>query len=396
MPSISNVPQIQFTETGLILPTAEEILFGVLDDINHAFGGGMSTSLDTPQGQLATTWAAIIENKNSQIAFMANQFDPQYASGFFQDALAEIYFIERKPGIPTDVAVVVNGTFGTIIPEGTQCKDTNGNTYQFIHDVTIGAGSTAFGLVENIVVGPIPCLAGTLSVISQSINGWDTISNTLDGIVGIDIESRADFERRRTNSVAVNSRGILDAVRGSVLSLGEVQDVKALQNVESSSGVINGVTLVAHSIYVSVYSTLWSQNLREEVANNIFIKKDAGANYNGATSVVVVDIGQPYTVLFQEAAELDVFYKVEIKNNPLLPASIADDIQAALSEAFEEPIGALIDANTYYTVILAVNPLIQIINSYIGTAPSPATPSLQTNADQKPILLKANIEVSLL
>ena len=58
---MTNVPKIQITDSGLKLPTHQEILSGVLADINAAFGGGLNTeSLETPQGQLASSLAAVI------------------------------------------------------------------------------------------------------------------------------------------------------------------------------------------------------------------------------------------------------------------------------------------------------------------------------------------------
>ena len=94
---MTNVPKIQITDSGLKLPTHQEILSGVLADINAAFGGGLNTeSLETPQGQLASSLAAVIADKNDLIAELVNQINPDYADGIMQDAIAKIYFLERK------------------------------------------------------------------------------------------------------------------------------------------------------------------------------------------------------------------------------------------------------------------------------------------------------------
>ena len=50
----TNVPPITFnTATGFTGPTQQDILTGVQQDFNAAFGGGLNPSLSTPQGQLA-------------------------------------------------------------------------------------------------------------------------------------------------------------------------------------------------------------------------------------------------------------------------------------------------------------------------------------------------------
>ena len=60
-------------------------------------------SPSTPQGQIIASQAEAIMDKDSQLLFLANQFNPKTASGMWQDALAAIYFITRKIDEPTIV-----------------------------------------------------------------------------------------------------------------------------------------------------------------------------------------------------------------------------------------------------------------------------------------------------
>ena len=64
----SHVPPVRFTPQGLQIPTETEVLNGVLADFNDAFGGGLNLNLETPQGQLASSLAAVIADKNDLIA----------------------------------------------------------------------------------------------------------------------------------------------------------------------------------------------------------------------------------------------------------------------------------------------------------------------------------------
>ena len=114
----TNVPQITFSPTGLTVPTEAEILAGVQLDNNAAFGGNLNPALETPQGQMASSLAAIIADKDAQIAYLANQFDPTYAEGRFQDALGKIYFLTRIPSAGTVVQLTCYGLNGTVIPVG--------------------------------------------------------------------------------------------------------------------------------------------------------------------------------------------------------------------------------------------------------------------------------------
>src|SRR5262245_9718188 len=105
----TNVPSVQFTPTGLVVPQESAVLSGVQADINEAFGGGVNPALETPQGQLASSQTAIIGDANAVFAEFVNQVNPDTASGFMQDAIARIYFLDRHPALPTVVECVCVG-----------------------------------------------------------------------------------------------------------------------------------------------------------------------------------------------------------------------------------------------------------------------------------------------
>lgn len=396
MALISNVPQLQFTPQGVIVPPANDVLQGVLLDFNQAFGGDLSLALSTPQGQLATSLAAIISDCQQQIAYLTNQVDPQYASGEFQDAIGNIYFITRKPGEGTTVTCTVIGLVGTLIPAGTLAKDTAGNFYYCASGAVIPDSGSTTAVFINTKTGAIPCPANTLNIIYQTVIGWDSINNPANGVLGRDVESRQDFEYRRKNSVQKNAAGILNSIRGNVFAIPTVLDVYAVDNVSNLPLTINGVTLVGHSLYVCVYALSWTTELQQQVAEAIWLKKNPGCNYNGDTEIVVYDEGFPYPVKFQQAAPLQIYYKIQIVNNPALPSTVALDIKNAVVNNFNEKIGARIDANNYYGTILSVSPIIQILSVTVGNVPAPVTTEYQVLITQMPVTQINNIIVELI
>ena len=56
----TNVPPCTLGPNGFQAPQQSAILAGTFADIDQAFGGGLNPSLTTPQGQLASSMAAII------------------------------------------------------------------------------------------------------------------------------------------------------------------------------------------------------------------------------------------------------------------------------------------------------------------------------------------------
>lgn len=405
MPSPSSVPKIQFTQAGLVIPSEADILAGVQGDMNAAFGGGLNPALETPQGQLSSSQAAVIGDKNNEFAYFVNQIDPQFADGRFQDAIGRIYFLTRKPATSTAVSVTLTGLSGTVIPAGTLAQDTSSNTYINVGDVTIGITGTVDAQFQNVETGPIPCAAGTLISVYQAIPGWDAITNATDGIMGSVVESRADFEYRRKNSVAINAEGTLGAIYATVYNLDNVLDVYAVDN-PANTIVNTGITnypLAPHSVYVAVVG-----GANADIAAAIWSKKDLGCDYNGNTSVIVKDesgynFPQPtYTVKFERPASLPIKYVVNIVNDPTLPSNIVDLIKTAIIARFNgadgtnrERIGSSIFASRYYAPVSAVADTVAVISIYIGTS-TPTLTKVDVGIDQSPTLTAADIAVNLI
>jgi len=118
MSGTTSVPPPAWSDKGFIVPQESDVLNGVLQDMQSAFGGTMNTALETPQGQLASSLAAIIAEKNDQFLALTQGVDPSYASGRMQDAIGRIYFIERNPALPTTVVATCVGLAGVPIPIG--------------------------------------------------------------------------------------------------------------------------------------------------------------------------------------------------------------------------------------------------------------------------------------
>lgn len=350
----TNVPKPVFTERGFVAPSEADVLAGFLADLNAAFGGGLNLALSTPQGQIASSEAAVVGFVNDSFVELVNQMDPAYNSGRYQDGIARIYFLERNPSQPTAVACDCVGLSGTVIPPFALAQDQAGNQYYAVDGGTIPDAGTISLNFANQVTGPIPCPANTLTTIYQAVPGWDSINNPDAGALGNVVESRADFEARREASVARNARGMLPAIRGEVLALPNVIDCFTAENFHrfqsvvdpqaAISGSISGTTLTVTTVVtgavavdqhlscagipdgtkiVSGSGATWTLNHsvtlgltaiilgavpllpnsiyvavvggdQDDVAKAIWNKKAPGADYNGNTDVTVYDDSPPY------------------------------------------------------------------------------------------------------
>lgn len=399
--AVTNVPSVVFGATGVVLPAEADVLTGVQSDINQAFGGGVNQALNTPQGQLSQSLTAIIGDKNNQIAEVANQVNPDYADGRWQDAIGRIYFIDRNPAEATAINVTCVGLSGTVIPVGAKVSDANGNIYACTAAGTIPTGGSISLQFACAVYGPT-AVPATVSIY-QTVVGWDTATIT-GGTVGSNVESRADFEYRRRNSVALNGKGSLPSIYANVFAVSGVLDVYVAENTTNAPITVgsSNYSLAPHSIYVAAVG-----GTAANIAQAIWLKKDVGADYNGNTSVVVTDtsgynIPYPtYTVKYQVPASLPILFAVQIANNSALPSNIVALVQNAIISAFSggdggprARIGSTIFASRFYSPVAAIGMNVSILSILIGTS-SATLASLTVGIDQSPTVTAANISVTL-
>lgn len=399
----TNVPPIVWTPTGLQLPQESDILAGVLDDMDAAFGGGMNKGLTTPQGQLAQSQAAIIGDANDNFALMVNQVNPATASGFMQDAIGSIYFLDRHPAQSSTAVCQCIGAVGTVIPINSQAVDQQGNIWLSTAAATVPVGGSVNIQFACQETGAIACPAGTLNKIYQSIPGWDTINNPSDAVLGNDAETRAEFEYRRQNSVALNAKGSTQSIYAAVFSVAGVTDCYVIDNPSNapvSVGTTN-YTLSPHSVYVAA-----AGGLAQDVANAIWTKKDLGCDMNGNTPVQVLDttynFPQPsYKITFNIPTATPILFRVDLVNNVNLPSNIVDLVKAAIIAAFtgadggsRARIAGIILASRYYSGVASLGNGVEILTILLGISAATLN-SITMGIDQEPTIDASNIIVNL-
>lgn len=218
----TNVPAPVLTATGFVSPSEQSVLLGVQLDMNAAFNTTLNFGTPTnptPQGQLAATQAACIGQTNDAFCALANGVDPAFAFGRLQDAIGRIYFITRLPGLPTIAECLCIGLPNTVIPVNSFIQSsTTGQLYSAVSGGTIPISGQITLEFACQTSGPIAAPADTLSIIYQTIPGWDTVNNPTDGVLGTETETRSQFEARRELAVQHNSVGYITSIRGALLN----------------------------------------------------------------------------------------------------------------------------------------------------------------------------------
>jgi len=401
----TNVPAITWSNGAPVIPAELDILAGVQADQSSAFGGGLNPSLTTPQGQLAQSQTAIIGDKNSQIAYIANQVNPATASGIWQDGIGQLYFMTRIEASGSVADATCVGAVETVIPQGSIAQDTSGYLWASTAAATIPAGGSVLIQFQCQTTGPIALGIGALSKIYVSVPGWDTISNPAAAALGTDVESRAAFELRRQLSVAANSVNAVQSMYGAILGVPNVIDAYVVDN-PTSAAVAFGSTSYSIPAYAVCASV--AGGLASTIAQAIWNKKPPGIPMAGNTTASVSDtnynIPYPtYTITWLTPTSTPVYFAIQIKNIPGLSASIVQLVQNAVIASFTGQDGGLrariaqsTYAGRYYANIAATDPNCEVISVLMGFSAVGATlTALTFGIDQLPTIAAANIAVTL-
>ena len=162
--------------------------------------------------------------------------------------------------------------------------------------------------------GAVIASPNTLNKIITTVAGWDTVNNLQAATVGSLEESQQAFEKRRYDSVALNSVGTTASVFSRVNQIDDVVGCYVVDNKTNVNKIIDDYLLKPHSIYVAV---LGGNN--QEIAEAIYKSLSAGCDYNGNTQITVVD---PHThakekVTFMRPTQQNVYIKVNVFDKDL-------------------------------------------------------------------------------
>ena len=335
---------LTYSETGITAEETSVIRANIAQEWKNAFADPtlpeLDTNAETPAGQLIDGETALASEKDNELIFLSNQFNPKNAVGAWQDALGAIYFISRKIALPTYVTCQAEGAYGTVIPYGAIVQDTNGYTFMNTAPATINASGQATLIVRCTEMGAVEVTSGSVTKIVTTVPGWDRVTNAAAGVTGRDVESQAAFESRRVQSVAKNAHGSVASVFGAIADINDVTALLILENTTNVDKTEKGVTIAGHSVYISVYG-----GADNEIAKAIYNKIDAGCGTNGNTMV-------SYNPVSDDATQPDMLYSYYIERPTAVSTgivvTIADEQTTTLTNAIKEAVVNNFNGNSGY------------------------------------------------
>lgn len=377
------------TSTGVIVPDTSTLLTDVTAEYLATFGTDLVTTSDSPAGVLIAAEVLARTQVVQNNAGLGNQINPNISMGTYLDAIMALTGIQRSPQTQTYVTgVSLIGVAGTSVPIGSLAATAAGDQFQSVATVTIGGGGTATVDFVSVEFGPIPCAANSLTSVVSVVLGWETVNNISSGALGTATQSDVSARAYRNNTLGFQGVALPVAITSALYNVQGVTSVWFQENIAATTQTINGISMVAHSIYAVV-----NGGSQLDVAAALLENKSNGANWNGGTTVNIVEpaSGQTYPVKFDYATPTGISIEVTTTNgnstditNAILAYAAGTVPNFPLQTGTAWGIGGEISAFEIAAAIIAQFPTYVITNVRISltSSISYATTPIQLDVNQ--------------
>ncbi|MGU3521593.1 baseplate J/gp47 family protein [Enterobacteriaceae bacterium C23F] len=311
------------TAEGISAPDYQTILDTLTSYFQQIYGSDAYLDPDSKDGQVVALVALAIHDANNTAISVYNSFSPATGFGAGLTSNVKINGIKRNGATNSTVDVLLTGTAGTTITNGS-VKDDNNVIWNLPPLVVIDGGSVIV-TATCASSGAVAALAGTIITINTPTRGWTSVTNPTAATVGEPAENDAQLRVRQGQSVALPSITPFEAVDGAIANVAGVTRHKLYENDKRTTDS-NG--LPQHSIAAIV-----DGGDATEIAQAIRGNKGQGTTPYGSTVVTVPDkYGNPHDVGFSRSTDVPIFGHITLKAFTGYTSQIGTQIQQAVAD----------------------------------------------------------------
>lgn len=311
------------TAEGISAPDYQTVLDTITGYFQQIYGSDAYLDPDSKDGQMVALVALAIHDANNTAISVYRSFSPATALGDALTSNVKINGITRRAATNSTVDLLLTGTVGTTITNGS-VRDTNSVVWNLPATVVIGSDGTVVATATCANSGAVAAVAGSVNGINTPTRGWASVTNPLAATVGVAAETDAELRVRQSQSVALASLTPFDAVDGAIANVEGVTRHKLFENDQE---VTDSNGLPPHSI-----SAIVEGGDATEIANTIRSVKGQGVSTYGTTAVIVTDkYGNPYTIRFSRPIDVPVYVSITLKALTGYSSEVGDEIKAAVA-----------------------------------------------------------------
>ncbi len=416
---------IGLTSAGLIIPTADDIIADINEQVLANVSPTMDTSAVTPYGEFVEIFADVGAAICELVQAAYSGQDPDSAAGTALEQVSALTGTFRLPATSSRATLSLTGVPATLVPTGSQAANAPGTQFATTADATItlvsswaastgytlgqrrtnsgrvyqvitagtsagsgGPTTTGADITDNTVhwrylgdgtgvidvasaavaTGPSEALSGTINEIVTPVSGWQGVINVLDADVGTDEETDEDLRTRRETDLANAGTSPVDAIRADLLRVPGVTNVIVFHNTTDATDV-DGVP--PHSVEALVQGgedqDIWDQ-LLASVAGGI---QTHGTEVGTATDAS----GNVLTFKFTRPTLIPIYIDVFVTKDPsLYPLDGDEQVKVAIVAYGDSlPVGRNVVASATGSRAFSVAGTLDVTLVELGTAPSPSS-----------------------
>lgn len=379
---------LELTKTGIKTQSAEEILKEMRQRFINIFGANVNLDPNSINGQLIAEFVNFILENDLKYLEMFNNFNIDYASGVWLDAIGRLFLIDRIQGSPSEVMMMITGLTGLAIPLNFEVSDGT-NIWYAPQEYTVDNINTMRFLSRE--TGMIAAAANTINQELTPLNGIESVTNPSAAVLGTQEETDFSFRQRIKNLQALNSNGQILSLQSELAAISD--NFVVLENYTNKQAEIQGASVDAHSIFVCI-----AGGSDKQIAQALFNKKALGCGMTGSTSYTLkLADGQQFTAKFTRPALIPVKIKMGIKNVDTQPYNFKALAAGTILNLFNSL--AKVGVNLYSSEFIravANAGVSDILSASIALKSDNSDQSnIDFNATQFPTLLEEDIEITV-
>lgn len=311
------------TAQGIGAPDYQTILSTLTGYFRQIYGTDAYLEPDSKDGQMVAIVALAIHDANNMAIACYNSFSPSTATGDALTRNVKINGIMRKPATNSTVDLLLTGTTGTTIVNGS-VRDSNNVIWNLPATVTIETTGSVTVTATCADSGAIAAGAGSVNQINTPTRGWNAVTNPGAAATGSAAETDAELRARQAKSVSLTALTTSDALDGAISNIAGVTEHKLYQN-DSDSADANG--LPAHTI-----SAVVKGGDAAAIADVVRKKKSLGVGTYGNTTITISDsYGIPQPISFSRPVAVPIYLTLELKALTGYTSPIAEKIKKTLA-----------------------------------------------------------------
>lgn len=295
-------------ESGLHIPSYPDIREHLLEQARSIFGQDVYLEHDSQDYQLISVFADKLHDTMQMAQLVYNNRGPASAKGGGLDGIVPVNGIRRKPPTRSTCRVDITGSPNTRIINGVVSDSRNGHNWNLPPEVIIPFTGFVRATATCQEYGPIYVAPGELDGIVTPVQGWTSVTNQEEPVLGQNRETDAALRERQKVSTALPSRTIIDGIKGAVADVPGVTRYRVYEN-DANEPDARGIP--GHSICAVVEG-----GEDRAIAEAIYAKKTPGGYTHGEVEVNVIDVYGHYAcppIRFFRPIYKDIYTTINVR-----------------------------------------------------------------------------------